>query len=200
MSLRSGERLGIFGGTFDPPHIGHLVTAVNVRHALHLDRVLLMVANEPWQKQGTRHISPARDRLALVEAAAEGLTGIEADGREIRRGGASYTADTLDEMLAEDISRDLTVILGSDAAAGLSTWERSEEVRMRATIAVVPRPGVAVDGAEDGLRRVEVAVPSLEVSSTDLRARLVDGRPVEVLLPPAVAACIARLRLYGERR
>src|SRR5580765_4024126 len=65
---RVGERLGLFGGTFDPPHVGHLVTAVNVRHEMRLDRILLVVANDPWQKHGTREVSPAADRLAMVEA------------------------------------------------------------------------------------------------------------------------------------
>ena len=93
-----GQRIGVFGGTFDPPHVGHLVTAVNVRHSLGLDRVLLVVANQPWQKVGTRAITPAGDRLALVEAAVQGVDGIEASAIEIERGGESYTADTLRQL------------------------------------------------------------------------------------------------------
>src|SRR6188474_2073238 len=91
----AGERLGIFGGTFDPPHVGHLVTAVNVRHALSLDRVVLMVANVPWQKQGSRAITPAAQRLAMVEAAVRDVDGLEAGRLEIDHGGPSFTADTL---------------------------------------------------------------------------------------------------------
>lgn len=199
MSIRSGGRIGILGGTFDPPHIGHLATAVNVRHALDLDLVLLVVANEPWQKL-ERPVSAAADRLAMVEAAAHGLSGVEADDREIRRGGPSYTADTLAELLADGPERDLTVILGADAAAGLSTWERLDEVRTRATIAVTARPGGPTPVPRAGFRWVEVGVPRLDVSSSDLRERLVDGRPVDVLVPPAVATYIARRRLYGWRR
>jgi len=111
----TSERLGIFGGTFDPPHVGHLVTAVNVRHELRLDRVLLVVNDQPWQKLGTREITPSEDRFAMVEAAVEGVEGLEASRLEIDRGGMSYTADTLAELLAEDPSRHLFVILGSDA-------------------------------------------------------------------------------------
>src|SRR5690606_35782863 len=85
------SRIGVFGGTFDPPHVGHLVTAVNVAHALRLDRVLLVVANVPWQKVGTRAVSPASDRLAMVQAAVDGVAGLEASDLEIRRGGESYT-------------------------------------------------------------------------------------------------------------
>src|SRR5205823_2687872 len=103
MSHRAGrptERCGIFGGTFDPPHVGHLVAAVNVRHALRLDRILLVVANHPWQKVGTRDISPAADRLAMVEAAVREVDGLEASAIEIERGGTSYTADTLASLAA----------------------------------------------------------------------------------------------------
>ncbi|MGH9216846.1 MAG: nicotinate-nicotinamide nucleotide adenylyltransferase, partial [Acidimicrobiales bacterium] len=120
---RSGERLGIFGGTFDPPHVGHLVTAVNVRHELVLDRVLLVVADQPWQKVGTRDISSAEDRFAMVEAAVGDVEGLEASRIELDRGGMSYTADTLSQLLAADPTLDLYVILGSDAAVGLPGWE-----------------------------------------------------------------------------
>ncbi|MGA0820999.1 MAG: nicotinate-nicotinamide nucleotide adenylyltransferase [Ilumatobacteraceae bacterium] len=91
-------RLGILGGTFDPIHVGHLVTAVNVRHALSLDRVILMVANVPWQKEGQRSITPAADRLAMVEAAVAGVHGLDVGRLEIERGGPSYTADTLRDL------------------------------------------------------------------------------------------------------
>src|SRR2546423_13992387 len=88
-------RIGVFGGTFDPIHVGHLVAAVNVRHQLRLDRVLLVVANVPWQKTGARAVSPAEDRYAMVAAAVEGVAGLEASRVELVRGGPSYTADTL---------------------------------------------------------------------------------------------------------
>ncbi|HZB42455.1 MAG TPA: adenylyltransferase/cytidyltransferase family protein, partial [Ilumatobacter sp.] len=94
MSRSSGkpQHIGVFGGTFDPPHVGHLVTAVNVRHALALDRVILMVANVPWQKVGQREITPAADRLAMVAAAVADVDQLEVGDHEIRAGGESYTA------------------------------------------------------------------------------------------------------------
>ena len=137
--MADGERLGIFGGTFDPPHVGHLVTAVNARHELGLDRVLLVVSNVPWQKVGTREISPAEARLAMVDVAVADVEGLEASRLELDAGGPSYTADTLATLLAEDPQRELFVILGEDAAAGLLTWERWEEVRDLATFQ--PRTG-----------------------------------------------------------
>ncbi|MEX2292736.1 MAG: nicotinate-nucleotide adenylyltransferase [Acidimicrobiales bacterium] len=192
----ASERLGIFGGTFDPPHIGHLVTAVNVRHDLGLDRVLLMVNNVPWQKAGTRPISPAEDRLAMVAAAVGEAEGLEPSRLEIDAGGMSYTADTLAALRLEDPDRELFVILGADAAAGVLSWERAEEVRTLATIVAVQRPGVADASALEGWAWVSVDVPGVEVSSTDLRQRVGDGRPLDYLVPPPVVTCILERGLY----
>ena len=135
------QRIGLFGGTFDPPHVGHLVTAVNVRHALKLDLVVLMVANDPWQKQGTRSISPAADRVAMVRAAVSGVDGLVAGDDEIRRGGPSFTADTLAALAARYPDAQLFTILGDDAASGLSTWSRIDEVVAMSQLVVVDRPG-----------------------------------------------------------
>jgi nicotinate-nucleotide adenylyltransferase len=195
----TAERLGIFGGTFDPPHVGHLVTAVNVRHDLGLDRVLLVVNDQPWQKLGIRDITPADDRYAMVEAAVGRVEGLEASRVEIDRGGMSYTADTLAILLEEDPGRELFVILGSDAAAGLPTWERADEVRSLATIVVVERPGAREAEPPPGWSWVRVEVPRLEVSSTDLRARVAEGRPLDYLLTPDVITTVEARGLYGAR-
>lgn len=193
-----GERIGVFGGTFDPPHVGHLVTAVDVRHALHLDQVLLVVANQPWQKVGTRVISPALDRLAMVEAAVSDVDGLAASSAEIDRGGDSYTADTLAELARDHRGAELFLLLGADAAAGLSTWERVDEVRALATLVVVDRPGVGPVTVLDGWRWEHVEVPRLDVSSTELRARVHDGRPLDYLLPEDVISCVRERRLYRD--
>lgn len=196
----ASERLGIFGGTFDPPHIGHLVTAVNVRHELQLDRLLLVVNNLPWQKLGSREISPAAARLQMVEAAVADVAGIEPSRVEIDAGGLSFTADTLAALRAEDPERELFVVLGADAAAGIETWERADEVRDLATIVVVERPGAEPAAAPPGWRWVDVEVPHLEVSSTDLRQRVVDGRPLDYLVTHEVVDCIEELGLYRDVR
>lgn len=194
----ASRRIGLFGGTFDPPHVGHLVTAVNVRHQLGLDLVLLVVANQPWQKLGSRELTPAADRLAMVEAAVRGVEGLEASAVEIERGGNSYTADTLAALRSGAPDAELFVILGADAAAGLSSWERVEEVRDHATVVIVDRPGSHPFALPDGWRWTHVEVPRLEVSSTDLRARFADGRPLDYLLPRDVIACVRDRRLYRE--
>lgn len=195
---RGGERLGVFGGTFDPPHVGHLVSAVNVRHELQLDRVLLVVNNVPWQKAGDRVVSAAEQRFDMVSAAVAEVDGLEASRLEIEAGGPSYTADTLATLLRQDATRELFLVLGADAAAGLLTWERCEEVRELATIVVVERPGAHAAHAPDGWRWTRVEVPRLEVSSTDLRARAADGRPLDYLVTHEVAAWIAADGLYRE--
>jgi nicotinate-nucleotide adenylyltransferase len=188
--------IGIFGGTFDPPHVGHVAVAANVRWALALDEVLLVVANEPWQKAHLP-VSPAADRLAMVEAAVAGVEGVSASGLEIERGGTSYTADTLAELGRRCPGVPLLVVLGSDAAAGLDTWERAEEVRTSASIVVVTRPGAEQAPLPPGWTSRPVEVPRLDVSSTDLRARVADGRPLDGLVPGPVVALIRERGLYA---
>jgi nicotinate-nucleotide adenylyltransferase len=194
---RSGERIGVLGGTFDPVHVGHLAAAVDVRHALRLDRVLLVVAGVPWQKVGVHHVSPAEDRYAVVEAAVEGLDGLEASRLELERSGPSYTADTLAELGRQHPGAELFLLLGSDVVADLDTWERVDEVRRRATLAVVARPGVPVALPPPPWRAEVVDTPALDVSSTDLRQRVATGRPIDVLVPAAAVREIARRGLYA---
>ncbi len=193
------RRIGLFGGTFDPPHVGHLVTAVNVRHALQLDVVVLMVANVPWQKERSRQITPAEDRFALVQAAVADVAGLRAGRDEIDRGGASFTADTLRGLAEQYPGADLYTIVGDDAAAGITTWERYEEVASRSSLVVVDRPGDPVQLSEE-FHWWRVEVPHLEVSSTDLRARFSDGRPLDYLLTEPVLEMIAARNLYGSSR
>lgn len=190
-------RLGLFGGTFDPPHVGHLVTAMNVLHSLRLDRVIMMVANVPWQKQGSRLITPAADRLAMVEAAVADVAGLVAGRIEIDRGGDSYTADTLAVLGDRYPGSELFTIVGDDAAAGLHTWTRYSEVITGSHLVVVDRPGAPVELPSD-VDWIRVEVPRLEVSSTDLRARFGDGRPLDYLVTEPVLDTIAARGLYRE--
>jgi len=189
-------RVGLFGGTFDPPHVGHMVTAVNVRHALRLNVVILMVANVPWQKEGTRLITPAEDRLAMVEAAVADVPGLAAGRLEIDIGGNSYTADTLATLARDYEGANLFTIVGDDAAAGLRTWTRSDEVVERSQLVVIDRPGKPVE-LPDAIDWIRVEVPRLEVSSTDLRERFTDGRPLDYLVTQPVLDVIESRSLFG---
>jgi len=195
--LDDARRVGIFGGTFDPPHNGHLLVAAEARWALRLDVLLLVVADRPWQKEGAREITPSADRLAMVEALCSGVSGVQASSIEIDRGGPSYTADTL--ALLERPDRTLFLVLGRDAAAGLHSWERVDEVRSRCLPVLVDRPGLPAPDLPDGWAWERVSTPRLDISSTDVRQRLADGRPVDGLVPSAVISCLAQRGLYGDR-
>jgi len=190
-------RIGLFGGTFDPPHVGHLVTAVNVRHALNLDIVVLMVANDPWQKSGARDVTTAEDRFAMVEAAVSVVDGVIAGRDEIDRGGPSYTADTLMALAEKHPGAELFTIVGDDAAAGLTSWTRVEQVAQYSQLVVVDRPGVAVELPKQ-FNWLRVESPRLEVSSTDLRSRFSDGRPLDYLVTEPVLRVIEERGLYGS--
>ena len=180
-------------------HIGHLVAAVNVRHALALDRVLLVVAHEPWQKSG-RLLTPAADRLAVVRAAVSGAEGVEASAIEIERGGPSYTADTLEQLVADDAGRDLFLIVGADVAAELGSWRRTDVVAALSTLVVVSRAGAPAVDVGPPWRVEHVEIPALDISSSDLRARAAAGLPLDHLVPAAAIACIRERGLYAGGR
>jgi nicotinate-nucleotide adenylyltransferase len=190
------ERLGVFGGTFDPVHVGHVVVATESRAQLALDRVLLVVAGDPWQKRG-KVVASAADRLALVDAAVDGVEGVEASTIEIERDAPSVTAETLEALTAPD--RELFLVLGADAVANMGTWRRLEETRDLATVVVVERAGDAhSEPPGSGWRVRRVAIPRLDIASTDLRERLRSGRPIDGLVPPAVVRTIHTRGLYTD--
>jgi nicotinate-nucleotide adenylyltransferase len=197
-----GPRIGVLGGTFDPVHVGHLVAAVNARSALQLDKVILMVANVPWQKAGQRTLTSAEDRLAIVAAAVGEVEGLEAGRLEIEHGGTSYTADTLVALQAAEPGAALFLIVGWDVAAELTTWERWQEIQGLATLVVVNRPGAGRPAGLDdaGWQVEEVTVPNLEISSTDLRERAATGRPLDYLMPEAAVHCLRARGLYATGR
>lgn len=140
-SRPTGHRLGIFGGTFDPPHLGHVAIARDVRHRLQLDVVLFVVANDPWQKSSVKVVTSPSLRLAMVRAALNGFEGLQACTLEIERGGESSMVDTLTELKSILPVPELFLIVGSDVASQLNTWRRPAEVELLATMVVVKRSG-----------------------------------------------------------
>ena len=190
-----GERVGVFGGTFDPIHVAHLAVAVQARHQLALDRVLFIVANVPWQKAQLRQVSSAEDRFAMVGAAVHGMVGLEPSRVEIDRGGESYTADTLAALAAPH--RELFLIIGSDLVDDLTSWKRWEEIPPLCTLAVCHRPGEDERGElAPGWRSVAVRSPALEISSTELRSMGREGRPLDFLVPSSVLSVVRERGLY----
>lgn len=189
------ERIGIFGGTFDPVHIAHLAVGVAALHQLQLDRVLFVVSNVPWQKARTRNISTAEDRFDMVVAAVNGYPGLAASRIEIDRGGESYTADTLAGLARPN--SEIFLIIGSDLVDELTTWKRWEEIPALCTLAVAHRPGEAERGElAPGWRSVAIRLPALELSSTELRTMVREQRPVNFLVPEPVLKIIMERNLY----
>ena len=197
--MAAATRLGVFGGTFEPVHNGHLVAALAARHVLALDRVLMVPAREPWQKQD-RALTPADDRWAMLEAAVDGIDGLEVSRVELDRSGPSFTADTLEELARGDPDATLFLIVGADAARDLPTWDRPEVIRELAVLVVVSRVGVGEAGAPGpGWRTEVVPIPALDISSTDLRRRAAAGEPLEGLMPLAAVRCLRERGLYPAR-
>ena len=196
--MADGPRLGVFGGTFDPVHNGHLVAAVSARHALGLDTVLMVPAREPWQKKD-RALAPAEDRFAMLEAAVEGVDGLEVSRLELDRSGPTYTADSLEELSRRQPRPELFLIVGADAARDLATWDRPEAIRTLAVLVIVSR-GAATDtgGPGAGWRTEHVRIPALEISSTDLRRRAAAGEPLEGLMPLGAVRCLRERGLYAD--
>jgi nicotinate-nucleotide adenylyltransferase len=189
------ERLGIMGGTFDPVHIAHLVAATEARFQLGLDRVLFVVAGDPWQKHGSVE-APADARYEMVTAAIEGIDGCEPSRLEIDRAGPTYTIDTVNALRAADC--ECFLIVGRDVAASLDTWHAVDELRAAVTLAIVDREGEHAD-APPGWNAVGVNMPRLDVSSTDLRRRVRTGEPVDFLIPSAAVRVMRARGLYTSR-
>lgn len=196
----SGPAIGIFGGTFDPIHTAHLELAELVRVTLDLDEMLLVVANQPWQKEGERPVTPAEDRYAMVEAALVDHPGLEASRIELDRGGPSFTIDTVRSLQRRDPEVELVLVVGSDVVGGLTTWKDESDLAQLVSLAVVDRPGAPATSLPPGWRGVAVPVAPVDVSSTELRERLEAGDPVDGLVPDRVVRCIRRRGLYATGR
>lgn len=184
-------RTGILGGTFDPIHVAHLHSAECALHQLGLDRVLIIPAGDPWQKSD-RDISAGRHRLEMCRLAVEGVPGLEVDDREMTREGPTFTIDTLDSFPGDE---ELYLIVGADAAAGLDSWHRWNAIAERATVSIAPRPGVHSPEFPDA---IHIEMGMLEISGTDIRARVREGRPFRYLVTREVHAFIVDNDLYAN--
>lgn len=192
---RAGRRVGLLGGTFDPPHVGHLIMAEAVRDQVGLDEIHFVVANVPWQKEGTRPITPAWQRLGLVEAAVADAPHLRCSDVEVRLGGPSYTSQTLAHLVGQDPATEWHVVVGADVAEGLDTWHRPDEVRRLGRLIVVDRPG-SVGHPPPGWEHRRVEMPLVGISSSMIRAWVAGGRSVRFLTPSPVVALIERWQLY----
>jgi nicotinate-nucleotide adenylyltransferase len=186
-------RRGLLGGTFDPPHLAHLIAGEAAFRSLALDGVTFVPAGAPWQKEG-REVSEAADRWQMTCLAVDGIDYFTADEREVRRDGWTYTIDTLDEFPGDEV----VLIMGADAAARLPTWHRSAEVIARVPVAVMPRRGIARETVEaTGAAITWLDLPELAVSGTVLRARRRAGLSIRFFVPEAVHGYIVERGLYA---
>jgi nicotinate-nucleotide adenylyltransferase len=188
-------RLGIFGGSFDPPHLGHLLPVIDAAEALALDAVRFVPAAVQPLKVGRASAAP-QHRLAMTERLVAGIPGFAADGREIDRAGLSFTVDTLEAIAAESPGTELVLIVGRDAFALFEQWRAPDRIRALATIAVLGRGDEPMPAA-GGMSEVKLLqTRRVDISSTELRARVADGRTIRGFVPDAVADYIAEHRLY----
>ena len=198
-------RVGLFGGTFNPPHIGHLALLEAGLAQLGLDRVLVVPVARPPHKESVEDPG-AEHRLAMARLLCAGDQRIEVSDVEVRRGGPSYTVDTLRALHESNPQDELTFIAGGDMATSLPAWREPDEVLRLARFAVAERTGAeraavqrAIAGLEGADRVVFFDMPRVELSSSAVRRAVAEGRPIRDLVPDAVAAYIDEHGLYRAR-
>ena len=194
--MKMVERIGIVGGTFDPPHFGHLAIANAATEALQLTEVRFVVANDPWQKSGGQRVTAAKMRLKMVQALVGEAEKFVVSDREIRRGGPSYTIDTIKELHEESKEKiRISLILGADAAGGLGSWYRAEELRQMVQIVVADRAWSDRD-VPKGWRFQRLEMESIDISSSTIRERVSEGKTIRDLVGEPVNSFIENSGLY----
>lgn len=194
-------RLGILGGTFDPPHVGHLLLAVDAYEALALDKLIFVpAAAQPLKAAAPASASPG-DRLAMVKLAVGDDPRFEVSEVEIRRGGLSYTVETLETLAAENPGAELVLILGMDALAALDRWKSPARIRELARLAVLTRhEGGPSEAGIGGAGVTVVGTRRLDVSSSEIRQRLREGKPIRGFVAESVERYISTANLYRSER
>lgn len=205
----AAERIGVFGGAFDPPHWAHVALARAALEQLDLDRLYVFPTGHAWHK--ARVLAPAEHRWRMAEAAFGGLPRTQVDAEELQRSGPSYTIDTLEALQRRHPGGRIFLIIGSDQLEQLPTWHRWRELLDRCTLAVAQRGASSSQAlaqrlaeaaglpAEGLAQRIHILrLPDMPWSSTEVRRRIRQGEPILELVPPAVAGYIERHRLYGN--
>ena len=193
------RRVGVFGGSFDPPHLAHRALARIARDTLALDELRWLPAGMPWQK-AARELAGAADREAMVALLIAGEAGFMLDPRELRRSGPSYTVDTLRALATEQPGSELFLVIGADQFSSLATWHEAANLPRLATLAVAAREGQSVrpparwPGPAPAWR--ELPLPRHDISATEVRRRVAAGEAVSPLVGDAVARYIDQRHLY----
>jgi nicotinate-nucleotide adenylyltransferase len=191
------ESIAMFGGTFDPVHVGHLLLAERAREELGLDRILFVPANIPPHKRSGRLIAPPQARIAMLALAIASNPAFEISTHEIDREGVSYTVDTLRHFETLHPLARFTLLIGGDNARDFRTWRQPETIAALARVAVFARPGSELpEELLPGVGYHRIGSPLLEISSTDIRERAARGRSIRYMVPDAVCDYIERNELY----
>jgi nicotinate-nucleotide adenylyltransferase len=190
-----GVNIGVFGGTFDPVHWGHLIIGGYVRHALALEKIVFVPSMISPHKQ-EQTAAAGEERLAMLRLAVRGEAGFEVSDMEIVRGGVSYTVDTLSQFHKISPGCHLSLLIGADNYAEFGTWKEPERVRSLARLVVMTRPGSRVDSFAAYGEEVRIRVPEIAVSSSDIRRRAKGGETIRYLVPDRVAEYIRSHHLY----
>jgi nicotinate-nucleotide adenylyltransferase len=202
--LPGTERLGVFGSSFNPPHLAHLVFLGEARWRLGLSRVIVVPTGDAYHKEPES--DPGSEaRLRMTEAAFSKVEGVEVDRTEVRKPGPSYTCDTLEVIAGRNETSEIHLLMGADAALGFAGWHRPERILELARIGIAPRPGTGraevetVFAGMDADDRVDfIEMPEVDISSTLIRRRLDAGEPFRHLVPTAVAQMIENEDTYGN--
>ncbi len=190
-------RIGIFGGSFNPPHVGHLIIAEMMREAFDLHRVLWIPSADPPHKD-VRDLAPAADRLEMVRLAISGNDAFELSEIEFARSGKSFTIDTILELKRRRPNDEFFLIVGGDSLADFHRWRDPDRILEEVSLIVYDRPGAGEPVAVPQERILRVETPQIDVSSTEIRRRCSTGQSVRYLLPPAVEEYVRRNDLYRK--
>ncbi len=190
--------MGLYGGSFDPVHLGHLVLAQDVIEELALDRLhLVPAAANPFKREA--EMTGAEHRLEMLRRAVDGMPGVVVDGREIARGGVSYAIDTVLELRREYPDAELFLVLGGDNVPMLELWHRFDELKTLVTFVAFPRGGELAGAGRKQAVPVTSVGRRIDLSSTEIRGRIATGRPVRWLVPEVVRDYIEEHGLYRAR-
>jgi nicotinate-nucleotide adenylyltransferase len=190
-----GTRLGVMGGTFDPIHVGHLVTAEEALHQFSLDEVLFVPTGRPWMKEHEVVASP-EDRFRMTELGVGPEPRFRVSRVEVDRGGPTYTIDTLRTLRDEEPGVELFFVTGADAMLEIMQWKDPEVVFDLAHFIAATRPGYDIEPFDAHPDVTVMHIPALAISSTDIRERVREGRPIRFLVPDAVETYIRTAGLY----
>jgi nicotinate-nucleotide adenylyltransferase len=192
-------KIGIFGGTFNPPHYGHLIVAEFIREEVGLDKIIFIPCSIPPHKQNDEYLSQIASpehRFEMVKLAITGNKFFEVSDIEINRGGVSYTIDTVNYFVSNFPEEKFYLLIGADQFAEFHTWRKPDEIVQKVNLIVFNRPGFVIPKTEFSKFATFITIPNIEISASTIRKRIRHGKSIKYLVPPAVEEYILANKLY----